>query len=311
MNPAISTTNRMLIIGAVHLDDIAQPDCALVSEASNPVTWAQRVGGVAANAACAAARTLSSPTNDQVEIVAAVGDDSTAVQLKQALHAAGVGTRLLEFPGTPTGRYTAIMTDDGELHIGLADVSLAERLGESTDHRIAKLDAYQAVLVDANLSEGYLTTIAEQTNELDLLLAAMSVSPVKSLRLLCIATQIDVLFCNRREALAMNPQLPKTASLTELADGLCQAGFTQLVLTDGSSPLLIQDKFQRVRLNVPEVESTQNVNGAGDALAGASFAAWSNGVNLVQAVQDIGLAQAAMVVRGDHTAPQINSAAPQ
>jgi pseudouridine kinase len=311
MYPAIFPTNRMLIMGAVHLDDIAQPDCSLVSEASNPVTWTQRIGGVAANAACSAARILTPPTNNLVEIVAAVGDDATALQLKEALQAAGVGTRLLEFPGAPTGRYTAIMTNDGELFIGLADVSLAERLGECTDHKIVGLDTYHAVLVDANLSESYLTTIATQTSQLNLLLAAMSVSPVKSQRLLGIAKQIDLLFCNRREALAMNPQLPAEATLSELADGLCQAGFTQFVLTDGRLPLLIQDKVHRVRLNVPEVESTQNVNGAGDALAGASFAAWVNGMNLVQAVQEIGLAQAAMVVRGENKAPQINSAVSQ
>ena len=304
MNPAIPMTKTLLIIGAVHLDDIAQPDYPLVSHASNPVAWTQRIGGVAANAACAAARTLDKPTKDLVEIMAAVGDDFTASQLKQALNSAGVGTRLMKFKGAPTGRYTAIMTHDGELHIGLADVSLAERLGESEDH-IAGLNNVQAVLVDANLSEKYLTTITQQTNQHDFLLAAMSVSPVKTLRLLSIAGQIDLLYCNRREALSMNSQLPDNASLTELADGLCRAGFTQFVLTDGSSPLLVQDPLQRVELEVANLESTHNVNGAGDALAGASFAAWSNGMELVQAVQEIGLAQAAMIVCGDHNSPMI------
>lgn len=304
MNPAIPMTKTLLIIGAVHLDDIAQPDYPLVSHASNPVAWTQRIGGVAANAACAAARTLDKPTEDLVEIMAAVGDDFTASQLKQALNSAGVGTRLMKFKGAPTGRYTAIMTHDGELHIGLADVSLAERLGESEDH-IAGLNNVQAVLVDANLSEKYLTTITQQTNQHDFLLAAMSVSPVKTLRLLSIAGQIDLLYCNRREALSMNSQLPDNASLTELADGLCRAGFTQFVLTDGSSPLLVQDPLQRVELEVANFETTHNVNGAGDALAGASFAAWSNGMELVQAVQEIGLAQAAMIVCGDHNSPMI------
>ncbi|MDB4223070.1 PfkB family carbohydrate kinase [Granulosicoccus sp.] len=304
MNPAIPMTKTLLIIGAVHLDDIAQPDYPLVSHASNPVAWTQRIGGVAANAACAAARTLDKPTKDLVEIMAAVGDDFTASQLKQALNSAGVGTRLMKFKGAPTGRYTAIMTHDGELHIGLADVSLAERLGESEDH-IAGLNNVQAVLVDANLSEKYLTTITQQTNQHDFLLAAMSVSPVKTLRLLSIAGQIDLLYCNRREALSMNSQLPDNASLTELADGLCRAGFTQFVLTDGSSPLLVQDLLQRVELEVANLETTHNVNGAGDALAGASFAAWSNGMDLIQAVQEIGLAQAAMIVCGDHNSPMI------
>lgn len=308
MNPPISHTNRILVIGAVHLDDIAQPEGPLVSRASNPVTWTQRIGGVAANAACAAARILPHSKEATVEIAAAVGDDATARQLKQALHDAGVGTRLSEFPATSTGRYTAVMTGEGELHIGLADVSLAERLGESDLQIINELDAYKAVLVDANLSEYYLTAIANQTQKLDVSLAAMSVSPVKSRRMLSVATKIDVLFCNRREAQSMNPLLPINASLEALADGLCLAGFTQLVLTDGNSPLLVQDKLHRVYLTVPDVESTQNVNGAGDALAGASFAAWTTGMNLIEAVRDIGLVEAAMVVSGDHTAPRINSA---
>ena len=301
----------MLVIGAVHLDDIAQPECPLVSKASNPVTWTQRIGGVGANAACAAARVLCLPTDIKVEIVAAVGSDATASQLKQALYKAGVGTRLIEFKDAATGRYTAIMNDDGELYIGLADVSLAERLGESTDHRIATPHASHAVLVDANLSQSYLQTIASQTSESNLPLAAMSVSPAKSLRLLGIAKQIDVLFCNRREALSMNPQLPATTSLDDLADGLAQAGFTQIVLTDGSSPLLIQDNVQRLLVNVPGIESTRTVNGAGDALAGASFAAWVNGMNLIQAVQEVGLAQAAMIVSADHQSAQITSSTKQ
>lgn len=311
MKSAILTTNRMLFIGAVHLDDIAQPEHSLVAQASNPVRWTQRVGGVAANAACVAARTLEPPSHKYVEIVAAVGDDGTAAQLQKALQLAGVGTRLEVFPGQSTGRYTAVMTHDGELHIGLADVSLAERLGEPDNQPSTDFHGFQAVLVDANLSEHYLKTIAAKAQRHRVLLAAMSVSPVKTLRILSIAKEIDLLFCNRREALSMNPHLPATASLTELADGLCQAGFTQLVLTDGSSPLLVQDTFQRVQLTVPPIESTRNVNGAGDALAGASFAAWTNGMTLVEAVQDIGLVQAAMVVRGDHKAPLVYSAATQ
>ena len=298
----------MLVIGAVHLDDIAQPVHLLVPQASNPVTWTQRVGGVAANAACAAARILEAPSSEYVAILAAVGDDATANQLKQALHNAGVGTQLHVFPGEQTGRYTAVMTEQGELHIGLADVSLAERLGESYKHQVPELHNFNAVLIDANLSKDYLARIANHTNQQGLSLAAMSVSPVKTLRILSIAKQIEVLFCNRREALSMVSHLPAQASLTELADGLCQAGFTQLVLTDGSLPLLVQDDTQRVQIDVPNVESTHNVNGAGDALAGASFAAWANGVPLAEAVQDFGLVQAAMVVRGDIQAPQIDTA---
>jgi len=281
MNSLLSTSNKLLVIGT------------------------QRIGGVAANAACAAARTLGNPSKGLIEIMAAVGNDSTASQLKHALNAAGVGTRLLDVKSASTDRYTAIMTHDGELHIGLADVSLAEQLSESDLTSITGLNSHHCVLVDANLSENFLSTVADLTSQHNSLLVALSVSPVKTLRLLPIARQIDLLICNRREAISMNSELPEDASLNQLADGLINAGFKQLVLTDGRSPVLVQDHKHRVNINVPSVNTTHNVNGAGDALAGASFAAWANGMELAQAVKEIGLAQAAAIVSGDYKSPNI------
>lgn len=297
MTPKAQPVDSLMVVGAVHVDDIAQPLEPLVSRASNPVVWTQKVGGVAANAASAAQRVKVQGLS--VVFLAAVGDDTVAEQLNSALLKCDLDTRLVRLTENATGRYSAVMDFDGELYIGLADVSLAEKL--TADDVLARCDLgpNTALLLDANLSENCLTALSAQATTCNSYQAAMSVSPVKTRRLLPLAQQIDLLFCNRREALAMNPQLRDSVSLDTLADNLLTLGFTQFVLTDGAAPLIAQDSQQRHVISVPEVSVAHNVNGAGDALAGATFAAWVAGMGLNEAILNHGLPEASRVVTGE------------
>lgn len=306
-NPVPISQKSLLVIGAVHVDDIARPDTALVSRASNPVTWTRYIGGVAANAACSAARSLNESNQLTVEFLAAVGDDATAVQLIQTLDTLNVQTLFKRFNNTSTGRYSAIMNHDGELYIGLSDVSLAEKLTESMVNELTNWEGVAAVLLDANLSQECLKGLAEKAAEHKIPVAAMSVSPVKTQRLLALAGEIDLLICNRREAVAMLENEPVSADLDILAEGLLELGFNQLVLTDGHEPILIKQGTKATRVSVQHVDCTHHVNGAGDALAGATFAAWASGLSIVDAVAQVGVAASADIVTGRYTPPLIDN----
>lgn len=292
---------RVAVIGAAHVDELATPEQALVPHASNPVSWSQRVGGVAANAACAAMRSANGTIG--VEFVAAVGDDILARQLAETLRAQGLHAHLVTFNTQRTGRYCAVMDHDGELFIGLADVSLAEKLSAADANTVLALKGVAGVLMDANLSESCLMEIASQAGKKSQTVAALSVSPAKTQRLIAAAPHIHLLFCNRREAIAMCPHLSATSDLGTLADSLTKIGFSQLVITDGASPILVQDLHQRYSISTPLVPSTSTVNGAGDALAGASFAALSTGMSLPDAVRNHGIRQSEQIVRGLVKAP--------
>lgn len=290
--------NRLMIVGALHVDDIATSCSPLIAQASNPVTWKQHIGGVAANAAFSAREVASE--SRQIAFCAVTGNDPVADQLEQALSRAGVQACLQRTPDSPTGRYTAVMNHDGELHIGLSDVALAERLDASQVPLVQTGQACQALLVDANLSGQCLASLASHAESLGIKLAAMSVSPVKSQRLLPLASSIDLLFINRREALALIDQsLPIDLPLDTLADGLTRLGFNEFVLTDATDPVLVQTAADRQYIVVPPVAQRVSVNGAGDALAGASFAAWCEGLTLADAVRNVGLKQSARVVTGE------------
>ncbi|MFK7856258.1 MAG: PfkB family carbohydrate kinase [Granulosicoccus sp.] len=305
----MSETNHLAIIGALHVDDIARSSSPIVSKASNPVSWEQRVGGVAANAARAASLVGLEQLN--IDLIAAVGDDAMGRSLATALSACNVKPKLHMFTECSTGRYSAILNDDGELYLGLADVALAEQLDSTHIRDMADLDAYSALLVDSNLSSQCLASLATLATTMNMPLAALTVSPSKSLRLLAIVDQISLLFCNRREAMALianDAAAAETGSITHvsierLADDLSNLGFRQFVLTDGKAPLLVQDASKRCLLNAPEIDKPYTVNGAGDALAGASFAAWaSGGMDLQAAVEFHGLRVASDVVRGTYQA---------
>ncbi|MFK8075411.1 MAG: PfkB family carbohydrate kinase [Granulosicoccus sp.] len=306
-NPAPISQKCLLIIGAVHVDDIARPDTELVPKASNPVTWTRYIGGVAANAACSAARTLNKPDQLSVEFLAAVGDDATAQQLVQSLGKLNIHTRFKQFDNTNTGRYSAVMNHDGELYIGLSDVSLAERLNESMITELSDWTGVAAVVLDANLSQPCLNDLAKKAAEHKIPVAAMSVSPVKTQRLLALAQQIDLLICNRREAVAMLEKECVSTDLDIMAEGLIKLGFSQIVLTDGHEPILIKQGTKATRISVDHVDCTHHVNGAGDALAGATFAAWASGLSLIDAVAKFGIAASAEIVTGRYTPPLLDN----
>jgi len=302
-NPLHADKNRLLFVGAAHVDDVAVSASALIPRASNPVVWQRYLGGVASNSARAAARTAMSGT--QVTFSAAVGDDAAGRQVEATLKKCAIDPHLIFLSGAPTGRYSAIMDADGELHIGLSDVATAECLTLDALQLVVDLTGADAVMLDTNLSQICLAQLAATCSERKIPLAAMSVSPAKAVRLLPFAKAVTLLFCNRREALALCPPLSLDSTIDALADGLLGQGFSRFVLTDGHSPLVVQDDNERHTVPVPDVQHTHHVNGAGDALAGATFAAWTEGLSLLDATRERGLIDAAQSVAGHRPAPAI------
>lgn len=307
MTQAPMPVENLLIVGALHVDDIATSKQALIPRASNPVHRQQRVGGVGANAALAAARfrqTDDKRFDQQIAFAAAIGTDPVAAQLEATLIAADITPCLQRLPDRVSGRYIAVLDPAGELHIGLSDVALAESLEAHHLPWPTASKAWQSVLMDANLAQETLVSLSQLASKAGMTQAAISVSPAKSVRLLSIASTLDLLFCNRREAIALAAtDLHVQASADELADALLERGFRQFVLTDGSSPVVIHGNEQRQYVPVPAIESASSVNGAGDALAGATFAAWCAGIELAEAVRTVGLPHAERVVTGLYRAP--------
>ena len=274
-------------IGSLLVDDIAKPLQILHAGASNPVRWTQSVGGVAANVAKAAA------VREKSTLISAAGNDQPAL-----LNHAGLSQVNCQWikRDKPFDRYTAVLTEDGDLFVGLASTELAESLtmDDIQPHIAAPTSAYA---IDANLSSQCLLELLEfiTSEQPDSIIAALPISPEKAIKWRLSAAKVDVLFCNRREAAALTDQ-PATLPVEELATALLDMGFTNIVLTDAANPITVMRQGQLTNVMVPSINITGNVNGAGDALAGATLAHYLKTRNLTRSVTVAGLTAAQCVL---------------
>jgi len=301
MTDATHDRHRLVIIGGLLVDDIAIPVEKLQPRSSNPVNWQHRLGGGAANVAQVVAQQI-----DTV-LIASTGDDDHGKLLASLLAKQSVSASLVVWTNHQSDRYTAVLDSDNELYIGLADAQLAEKMNWLDIESRLPGNAPEAVVIDANLSPRCLnetvTGLKEKYSQSPTLFA-LAVSPVKARRLLPLASNIDVLLCNRREAAALSG-LPSNSDIQHIADGLQAQGFARFGITDGTDAIMVQDNESRTLIQVPHIGIEETVNGAGDALAGASIAGILQGYALEDAVGTFGIPAARAILSGDNSPPSV------
>lgn len=249
------------------------------------------LGGVARNVAETLAR-----LGADVALLTRLGDDADGRAVREVTMAAGVSLAPARVGAGRTASYTAVLNGTGELVIGLADMDILAGIGPvEAAAAIEALPPGSLVFVDANLDEATLRAAANAARGS---LAAGPVSAQKCLRLGGILPRLGPLFLNRTEAAVLLDRAP-TGPLARLADGLAGLGVRCGVLTDGPHGALVWDGAARHALPAPPARVV-DVNGAGDALAGATLARLALGESLAQATR-AGLAAAALTVEADAT----------
>ena len=118
-----TTAPRVLVVGGAVLDQKLRTRGAPVLGTSNPGEAVAGVGGVARNIAENLAR-LGTPA----VLVAPVGDDLPGESVVGRTAASGVDCRHVVVSPLPTGTYTAVLGDDGDLLVAVADMRATDRL---------------------------------------------------------------------------------------------------------------------------------------------------------------------------------------
>lgn len=316
----LSQNPNLVVVGALHVDEIATSARPLTLGESNVVTWQRSAGGVASNVARAAAMTTAPTQHPEhpVTLIANCGDGTTGLALQQALSQAGVQVKATHKNVNHTGRYTAVLQPNGEVLVGLADVAQAEDIEVS--HVIPHLPTPHPVtlVLDGNLSKQCLTDLsALQTQSI----IGLCVSPEKAPRFLDALANLNVLFCNLSEAKTLviaaqksipdsTPMEPETALEPEsLGETLCHTGCKHIVMSLGSNGVLVTSQKQQTHIEVVPVDAPSTLNGPGDALAGATVTQCATSElsheDLVQAIKHYGLPAARCVITGEHKAPKL------
>jgi sugar/nucleoside kinase (ribokinase family) len=248
--------DSVTVFGGATLDRVAQSSAPPVMGASNPGTVRRIPGGVGLNVAMVLAR-LGVPTR----LVARVGADLDGNTVTDAARAAGVDTSGLTVSAeTPTAGYHATLDDAGGLLIGIADMKICDEMAPATLGPAAGASGERDFwIVDANLPVATLAFLVEEASASRRVIAALTVSPAKAVKLV---TMLD-----------------------RLSD----------LVTNGAEPLSAAASTGEVRSYAPLKVAVAGVNGAGDSFAaGVVNGLWHN-IGFNDAIR-FGLAAAALTL---------------
>lgn len=282
--------SAMVFLCGAHLDQIIRLKGAAVLAASNPAHVDSMPGGAALNMAGITGATLPST------LLSPVGGDPAGGTLRALIADRPFTARLITETGVGTGIYAGILDAAGELVIGAADLAIYDRVTPDwlREHLPPTLEKTTGLCLTANLSDAATRTAAELAG--DRFLAAAAISPAKALRLTPLLPRLDLLFANRRELAALSGL--SDAGGKELAEWCMAQGVKSGTVTDGGGPVWYWDARRLDHRTPPGVPVTGNVNGAGDAFAGAVIAALGRGVSIKTAI-DCGMVLAGHIIGCD------------
>ncbi|WP_413992211.1 carbohydrate kinase family protein [Labrys okinawensis] len=282
----------VLCIGGCVIDRVGETvDAKERLHTSNIGHMRSSLGGVARNVAENLAR-LGIP----VSLLSRVGDDPEGERVIAASSRAGIDMAgVVRDSQAATASYTAIFNGEGELVIGLADMGVFEAITPETAIEALATAAADAVLfTDANLQPATLRAIAKAKG--GRMLASVPVSIQKLARLTSILGDLDILFLNLHEARAL---LGSEDDAESLAHRLARGPVRRGLLTLGPRGALAWADGKVTA--IPALASSPvNVNGAGDALAGATLARLAVGDDFIPAARRA-MAAAALTVESPHT----------
>lgn len=294
---------QLFAVGGAHIDRRGRVRGAHVAEASNPGTMREEAGGGVFNAARMAVQRGVS-----VSLLSLRGGDAAGQRVAMAIEDAGIADFSATFLDRTTPSYTAILSETGDLIIGLADMELYEiafaRQLRRRKIRDATAEA-DALLCDANMPAEAVELLAGLATEKPFF--AIAISPAKVKRLQSIMNALSCLFMNRREASSL-AGLPVETPPRAAAERLDAMGLKAGVISSGSAPALCFEEGRLFEIAPPTPARVVDVTGAGDALAGACIAALMRGLPLAEAARE-GMAAAMLAVESEEAAPKITPAA--
>lgn len=205
---------------------------------SNPVLARRNFGGVARNVGENLSR-LGIP----VALMSVVGNDENGDALLEHARRCGMRTHLgLRSAEHVTPEYAAVVNPDGELLLGLADMSAIESITradlERSWHEIAKA---QWLFVDCNLPADVLNWCIGKARSGEIRLAIDAVSEGQVCRLPEDLRGVDLFVLNEREAAAyLNERFDifQTASHVRCTARIQERGARNVILTMGARGVL-------------------------------------------------------------------------
>jgi pseudouridine kinase len=271
----------VVCVGAANLDRKLRTLAKLVPGTSNPASQNESFGGVARNVAENLAR-----LGTAVGLITAVGADAAGAALLAHAEGLGIDTRgVLRLHDAATGTYTAVLDDDGEMAVALADMALYDRVAPEfiATRGIQRADASMLV-VDLNLPLPTVAQLVADALQDAVPLVLVAVSEPKMARLPARLDGARLLIANVGElATRVGRPLATRDDIAAACREVQAQGARDLIITLGADGVLYTTPGGIEHLPAQPADIV-DVTGAGDAFAAA--VCWS----LLQDPDDLRLA---------------------
>jgi pseudouridine kinase len=253
-------------IGAANLDRKLRSLAGIALHTSNPASQSESFGGVARNIAENLAR-LGTP----VALLTATGKDSSGAAL--LAHAQGLGIDTggtLQIEGAASGTYTAVLDQDGEMVVALADMALYDRLDPAfIDTCQTRIATSALVVADLNLPLETVDAVIAHARRAEVPLVLVAVSEPKMARLPRDLSGVRLLVLNRGELAArVGRELAGETDFDAAVAEVRAQGARDLIVTRGAEGVIFTRGGDIVRLYAHGAKVV-DVTGAGDAFAAA------------------------------------------
>ncbi|WAA08607.1 carbohydrate kinase [Fervidibacillus albus] len=262
---------------------------------SNPVRSYKTAGGVARNVAENLGR-----LGVNVSLITAVGDDTEGKWLLEQSKRWMDVSLSWSVPNASTGNYTAVLSDDGEMVLALADMDIYEQVDfSSIESRWNFIGASSYVFLDTNLPKETIEQTIERCDQENIRLCVNLVSAPKAKKLPEQLDGINLLIANRDEVEAITGLNVET-ELEEAADQLLNRGVEQFIITLGKKGVRYYSKSDGSgHFPAPNVD-VKDVTGAGDSLAAGVLYALNKQKDLKTACK-YGLASSYITLQSNDT----------
>jgi len=288
----------VVCIGGFNVDRKLRLLSLSLAGSSNPCEAHETPGGVVRNVAENLAR-LGLP----VALIAAVGDDAASRMLMEQAARVSINTEsVLKLRRQPSDSYTAVLSPDGELHLGLAAMPLVERLNPWALAASAALRARAALVVaDGNLPTDAWPLLLGEARASGVPLVCVAVSEAKMERLPERLDGLHLLVMNAGELATVAPQA------NDAFDALHARGVGCVLVSKGAEGLLLSTPGRAPRhWPAPQVHVV-DVTGAGDALSAGVCASLLRAPDDFDAAARLGLDLAALTLQTeDSVHPDLN-----
>ena len=265
----------IVCIGAANLDRKFFVHDQLIHGTSNPIQSAHSVGGVARNIGENLGR-----LGESVALITTRGDDGEWKTIHD-LTAPFINLDFAEhIAGQSTGCYTALISHEGEMEYGFADMNIYDYLTpEVLIKQTYILKRAKCIIADLNTPKVSLDFLCAYAEKHDLNLVLIPVSGPKMNRMPDNLHAVDWLIVNRDETEAhFNIKIHSDEDLLKAAGMWNEAGVSHVIVTNGVKSIAYSGKSDGGKIySIIPSEKVVDVTGAGDSFSSAIVFGWLKG----------------------------------